>query len=320
MRRYTKISYPIGIFILISTSLLLSQDVSKEIDKSKLLMPAGKISLSPFILLDDDNSSHIILVEKRGQRLLVLSKSNRSLVIENSYLCSTGKISGNKQESGDMRTPEGIYFLRKKIEPSALPPKYGAGAYVLDYPNGFDQVKKRKGYGIWIHGTNEPERLEKSMDTQGCVVLKDEDFQGLAKYIKLYITPIVIVDEIQYRKMEFVNRDKTETMEFLENWKTSWESKNLEEYINLYSKNFRHKKMNIQAYRSYKKRLFRKYDWIKLHLSNIQIFHTPQYILINLLQEYSADTYSDFGIKQLFLTKENNTYKIVKENWTEIQN
>ena len=319
MKHHTIISHCIGVFILISTNILLSQNPSKEINGSKFLKPSSKIALSPFIFLDEHNNSHIILVEKRGQRLLVLNKQNGSLVIENSYLCSTGKISGNKQEPGDMKTPEGIYFLRKQIDSSALDPKYGAGAYVLDYPNGFDQIKKRKGYGIWIHGTNEPERLEKSMDTRGCVVLKNEDFIDLAKYIKLYKTPVVIVDEIQYRKMEFVNRDKADTMEFLENWKTNWESKNLDDYINLYAKNFKHKKMNIQAYRSYKKRLFRKYVWIKLRLSNVQIFHTPQYLLINLLQEYSADTYSDFGIKQLFLTKENNTYKIIKETWTGIQ-
>lgn len=320
MKRHTKISYSICIIILISTNLLLSQDPTREIDHSKFLKPSSKIALSPFILLDGDNRSHIILVEKRSQRLLVLSKQNGSLIIENSYLCSTGKTSGNKQESGDMKTPEGIYFLQKKIDSSALPPKYGAGAYVLNYPNGFDKLKKRKGYGIWIHGTNEPDRLEKSMDTQGCVILKNESFIDLAKYIKLYKTPVVIVDEIQYRKIEFVTRDKKEIMEFLENWKTSWESKKLDNYIELYSKNFRHEKMNIGAFRSYKKRLFRTYDWIKLHLSNVQIFRAPQYILINLLQDYSSDKYSDFGIKQLFLIKENNSYRITKENWTEIQN
>ncbi len=320
MRRHSKISYCIGIIILISTHLLWSQNPKKEIDHSKFLKPSSKIALSSFILLDEDNSSHIILVEKRSQRLLVLSKQNDSLVIENSYLCSTGKISGNKQESGDMKTPEGIYFLQKKIDSSALPPKYGAGAYVLDYPNGFDKLEKRKGYGIWIHGTNEPERLEKSMDTRGCVILKNESFIDLAKYIRLYKTPVVIVNEIQYRKIEFVNRDNKEIMEFLENWKKSWESKNLNDYIKIYSKNFRREKMNIGAYRSYKKRLFRTYDWIKLRLSNVQIFHTPQYILINLLQDYSSDRYSDFGVKQLFLIKENNSYRIIKENWIEIQN
>lgn len=320
MMCYIKTLRRVSIFVWISTSLLLSQNPTGEIDHSEFLKPSSKIALSPFILLDEDSSSRIILVEKRSQRLFVVDKQNGSIIIENSYLCSTGKISGNKQESDDMKTPEGIYFLHKKIDPSTLAPKYGAGAYVLDYPNGFDQIKKRKGYGIWIHGTNEPERLENSMDTRGCVILKNEDFLDLAKYIELYKTPVVIVDEIQYRKMEFVDKDKKETIEFLENWKMSWGSKKLDNYIKLYSKNFRYKSMDIRAYRAYKKRLFGKYDWIELRLSNVQIFHNPQYILINFLQEYSADTYSDFGVKQLFLIKENNSYRIIKENWTEIQN
>ena len=152
MKFFRNILCCLSVFLLISTNFLPSQTPTKEIDNSKFLKPSDKIALSPFILLDEDNSSHILLVEKRGQRLFVLNKQNGSLAIESSYLCSTGKVSGDKQESGDMKTPEGIYFLQKTIDPSTLPPKYGAGAYVLDYPNGFDIIKKRKGYGIWIHG------------------------------------------------------------------------------------------------------------------------------------------------------------------------
>jgi len=320
MRHVVKILYTSGLFISISLNPLISQTLTKKINPLDFLKSSPKLALSPFILLEDNCDSHIILVEKRSQRLYVLNKCKDSMVIESSYMCSTGKMWGDKQESGDMKTPEGIYFLNNRIDSSALPPKYGAGALVLDYPNGFDKLNKKKGYGIWIHGTNEPERLRNSMDTRGCIILKNEDYIDLAKYIELHKTPVVILDEVQYRKTEYVERDKKETMEFLENWKNNWESKNLDDYINLYTKNFRHNKMNIRAYRSYKKRLFKRYKWIKLRLSNIQIFRSQQYILINFLQEYSADTFSDYGIKQLFLTKDNNSYKIIKENWTEIQN
>lgn len=320
MRHFGRILDIVILFFIISPNLLLSQNITKGINKFYLLNIFHKLVPSPLILLDEDNDSYVILVEKRSQRLYVLNNVKSSIVIENSYLCSTGKIRGDKQELGDNKTPEGIYFLHRKIDSSTLSAKYGAGAFVLDYPNSFDKIRRKNGYGIWIHGTNEPERLENTNDTRGCVILKNEDFMDLSQYIILNKTPVIIVNEVQYRKVEYVDKDRREISGFLENWKNSWESKKISEYINHYSKNFRHKKMNIRSYRSYKKRLFRRYKWIKLHLSNIQIFRDQQYVLINFLQEYSADTFSDFGVKQLFLINENNTYKITKERWSEIQN
>jgi hypothetical protein len=76
--------------------------------------------------------------------------------------------------------------------------------------------------------------------------------------------------------------------------------------------------MSRGAYRSYKKSLADRYSSIRVKLSDIQIFRSDENILINFLQEYSTNTFSDLGVKQLFLTKEGNRYKILRERWAEI--
>ncbi|MFC2158539.1 murein L,D-transpeptidase family protein [Acidobacteriota bacterium] len=273
---------------------------------------------SPLIHLENNSTSHLLLVEKRNQKLYVLNQRDGFVAIQKTFLCSTGVNIGDKKVQGDKKTPEGIYFMIEKKAGSKLPAMYGVGAYVLDYPNIFDRFNRKNGSGIWIHGTDDPKRLLNSYETNGCVVLKDEDFLALSGYVELNKTPIVIVDEIEYRKKEFVETDRKELLGFLDKWKKSWEEKDLDGFIGTYSKNFRLNSMNYQSYRAHKRRLFRLYDWINVKLDDIQIFQYQRYILINFLQDYSTNNFSDLGVKQLFLTKENNQYKIIKERWTEL--
>jgi len=305
-------------FLALSSIILIPYDLTSESEQLNLLNNLNNLAPAPFISLDCDNDSFIILAVKKTHRLYVLSYQDNSIRVEQSYLCSTGKIIGDKQKNGDLKTPEGIYFIRRKINSSELLPKYGAGAYVLDYPNHIDLIDNKNGYGIWIHGTNDPQRLNLSNNTLGCIIVKNEDFIALSKYIELNKTPFIIVDEIQYRNIEHINSDKKEVFNFLEKWEKSWESKNIDEYINLYSRKLIFKQMNFHRFRKYKKRLFKKYSWIELNLSNIQIYRKSKYIIVNFEQKYSTDIFSDFGIKQLSIIRENNFFKIIDEKWSEI--
>jgi len=304
------LSYP-SIFLLSGGSTLKS-------DQTDLFKDLNNLAPSPFILLDEYSDSYIFLAVKRNQKLYILNNKGNSIQVENSYTCTTGEIIGDKQEEGDLKTPEGVYFIRSKIESSELPSKYGAGAYVLDYPNQYDTTKRKNGYGIWIHGTDDPERLNLSNNTRGCIIVKNEDFLDLSKYLELNRTPVIIVDEIQYRKIEYINSDKKEILDFFDKWEKSWETKNIDEYISLYSQKFRFRHMNIHRFKTYKKWMFNRYNWIELNISHLQIFRNEKYILINFIQEFSTDSFSDLGVKQLYVTRENNSYKIINEKWSEI--
>ncbi len=274
---------------------------------------------APFIFIDKKENSNILLVEKREQRLTILKNDNGQLSIEKIFLCSTGKAVGNKEKSGDLKTPEGVYFFRSRKDSTELPPLYGAGAMVLDYPNRHDDLNGKNGNGIWLHGTNEPERIKNSNDTRGCVVLVNEDFLEVVNYIQLNKTPIIIVNELDYRKKDYVDSDRKDILEFVSYWRNNWVGKNLKEFISCYSSSFRQKNMNINAFRNYKRRLFNRYknENIDVKIDNIQILKGGNCILVSFLQEYMAESFSDFGMKQLYLIKRESSYKIIGEHWTE---
>lgn len=305
------------LFLIVLSSHVLSQTATLEKNQG-LRQQEDIYSPSPILYLDcEQQDNYIFLIEKRGQTFYVLKAVDTTYQVERTFICSTGKVSGDKIKSGDKKTPEGIYFIREKKEPKSLAPIYGAGAFVLDYPNSFDAMTKKNGHGIWIHGTDLPERIQNSNDTNGCVVLVNEDFNSLCEYVSLNQTPVIIVDEVLYRNQKYVYSDKLELIRFLNQWRSSWENRNIDAFMDCYSGIFKQEHMKKRAYRNYKARMFKQYNEISLVFGDIQIFRDKNKYVISFYQEYTTENYNDFGIKQLYILKENNHLEIIKETWHE---
>lgn len=138
------------------------------------------------------NPIYFVLVEKDKQRLRLLKYEGKLEVVAE-YTCATGEKKGKKMLTGDSRTPEGIYFITKVYTDKKLT-IFGKRAFHLDYPNIFDKNSGKNGDGIYIHGTNK--RL-KRMSTNGCIVLRNKDLDGLTKFLKTRSTPVVIVSSVE---------------------------------------------------------------------------------------------------------------------------
>ena len=96
----------------------------------------------------------LVVVDKSRQRVMVFRYAG-AMVLEAEYPCATGENAGNKKESGDERTPVGIYFSTHRYKDNKVT-IFGDKALHLNYPNAFDRQSGRKGDGIYIHGTNRP--------------------------------------------------------------------------------------------------------------------------------------------------------------------
>ena len=123
-------------------------------------LPAGLLAMAP--------GTHSLVVEKSTEKLFLYeSLGMRPPRLLRAWNATTGRAGGDKLVEGDLRTPEGIYFLTKVIEDRDLPALYGIRAFVLDYPNLFDSLDGKTGSGIWLHATDEPLKALSSMATTG---------------------------------------------------------------------------------------------------------------------------------------------------------
>jgi murein L,D-transpeptidase YafK len=127
-----------------------------------------------------------VLVVKSERKLHLLSRGNTL----KSYRISLGKQpKGPKEREGDMRTPEGFYWIdwRKPSDNFNL-------SMHISYPNARDQAQARSkgvsaGGMIMIHGTpldeEYPEWYFHTLDwTEGCIAMKNTDMREVWNLVK----------------------------------------------------------------------------------------------------------------------------------------
>jgi murein L,D-transpeptidase YafK len=141
------------------------------------------------LFYSSEGPSHFLVVEKKSQKLKLFEQGD-SLRLIKEYTCATGQNIGNKQNSGDSRTPEGVYFITAIYEDKKIT-VFGSRAFHLDYPNIFDSHAGRLGDGIFIHGTNK--KLTPN-STNGCITLDNRDLDELAPYLSVASLPVIILN------------------------------------------------------------------------------------------------------------------------------
>jgi len=133
---------------------------------------------------------------------IVIDKVNLKLyltdgdgVVMKEYGIACAKNYGNKQKSGDHKTPEGLFRINQLLDSRHIPHDFGdgkgpiAGAYGpwflrLDVPGFRD---------IGIHGTHLPESIG-SRATEGCIRLKNEDILDLKQHVQVGTQVLILPD------------------------------------------------------------------------------------------------------------------------------
>ena len=122
-------------------------------------------------------------------------------------------------------------------------------AFPIAYPNSLDNRAGRNGYGIWFHGLIKP---LKPQDTNGCIALDNRNIDELASYIKLNETPTIITSKIEWVAPKNLKKEKEELENIIETWRRSWERKEIDRYISLYSSRFTSGGKNWRQWKNYK--------------------------------------------------------------------
>ncbi len=275
-------------------------------NRAKGLIPDSFLYFSP------RNPGQVLLVEKGSQRAYLYQSTNLAHPFR-TYPCSTGENSGPKSARNDKRTPEGIYYVTNSFEERELASIYGVRAFPIDYPSPLDQGLGRMGYGIWIHGTNEP---LKPRDSNGCVVFRNKDILDLSRYIHERQTPIIITQKINFVEQERLQREGEEFKKLVMEWLKAWREGKVERYMSFYGKDFVAQGKNWHQWRSYKKRLSEKYGTIGIRIDDLQILRENGVVLARFTQAYKADGFFSNGVKRLYLQKKSPEWKITHEFFT----
>ncbi len=277
-------------------------------------VPRALLSLS----VDTD---YALIVDKTKNRLYVYHNSGPGLSPElvDDFYVVLGKQTGDKFREGDLKTPSGIYFVTSYLPDEKLPPLYGSGAFPVNYPNEYDHRLKKTGKGIWLHGTDKSLYSRPPLDSEGCVVLTNEEFTRIAQYVEIGRTPIVISESVDWvSRREWLDQN-IEVQAALETWRQNWEQSDLNSYLDMYSEDFWSKKYDRNSWAAYKKQVFAGKKFQKIDLSDISILsyptvenHQPM-VVANFIQHYRSNNFNGRLHKRLYMVKEQGDWRVLYE-------
>lgn len=284
---------------------------------------------SNILMMDQRFSHHVILVEKSTHQIHIYENSGSNPKLVKTFAAATGKVTGNKYVEGDHKTPEGIYILEDFLSKEELLRRhgkageiYGSGAFPTNYPNFIDQMLGKKGSGIWLHSTDNDNRISKGLDSRGCVVVQNNDLREIAQYIELGHTPIIVVQDVFHLTSNAWERNRKDISKLVETWAKAWQEKDFNKYIGSYDEKEFHdrSKGNYNAYKAYKKAVFSRNDSPEIKMNFISILSMNDYAVVQLEQDYRSSVINDIGKKTLYLKKDSNyDWKIVGELWEKVE-
>lgn len=274
------------------------------------------------ILALGESVDKALLVDKKSNRIYLFARDSQgqSLRKVKDYYVSTGKLVGDKSSTGDLRTPEGVYFVTSWISPDKLPEKYGIGAFPVNYPNELDKRNGKTGYGIWLHGTDKGYYSRPPRDSEGCVVLTNVDLEALKSEISPGITPVVITESAEWIDYETWNKERQDIFQAIENWRRDWESMDVNKYLSHYSKDFWSATHNFKSWAARKRNIANSKKFQKIELSDVSLLAYPQkknagkqLVVVRLHQNYISNNFKSDMNKRLYLTRQNDAWKIMYE-------
>ncbi|MFU8838535.1 MAG: L,D-transpeptidase family protein [Thiohalomonadaceae bacterium] len=282
-------------------------------------LPQGRLPSA--LLLMDEAVHTALVVDKHNHRLYVYERGDDGLphLLRDLYV-STGRANGNKNIEGDLRTPEGVYFITRHIPGSQLPDLYGYGAWPMNYPNEWDRRLGKTGHGIWLHGTEQIFYSRPPLDSEGCVVLPNIDLQSIKQYLHPGSTPIIVADQVEWLELaEWTNR-RNGIQQAIAQWRDDWASNDTEAYLSHYSERFWSRGHDYRSWLDYKRRVASGKQWQQVELDALSLFGYPreasngkQVVVANFRQRYDSNNFRSSMNKRLYLVEEGGQWRIMYE-------
>lgn len=261
----------------------------------------------------------VVLVEKARNRLLVyrLDAKTRLPELVYSRYASTGRAKGDKRREGDLKTPEGVYFVDGWIPDRKLAEKYGRGALTLNYPNELDRKLRKTGHGIWIHGLESDRYSRPPLDSEGCVVLPNADFLRLKKLARPGRTPVVIGEHLRWLSKEQWKAEAERRLAVLDAWRADWESLDVEAYLSHYGGDFWAKGHDLSSWKARKRRVASRKQFQQVELKNLTLLAYPQgagegtAMMVAIFdQRYRSNNYNSDSRKKMYWEKRDGVWRI----------
>ncbi len=262
-------------FIAIFSLLVSPLAIAADADEPAVVMAAP--ARAPAWLIDvPETVTDILIAETDAARMHRFIRTRDGIVGVDERYMSIGTNGAGKKRAWDRRTPLGVYFIADELDTSRLHEKYGVAAFPLDYPNAWDRLQGRTGYGIWLHGVDEDDPERPPLDTDGCLALPNEDLLELAVRLETWVTPVIVAREMRWALPGEIAKLRRGLHAALETWRASLAGDDILTYLSMYADEFRYRDMDRDDWVSYRLNVFESRALEDVELRDVFLVADPE--------------------------------------------
>ena len=159
---------------------------------SALLRPSASLADDWTACMAQPAPKFFYVADKSRKLLFQMEEKSGATSAAREFECIHGRVEGDKQKQGDLKTPEGVYFITKVITQKLDYMEYGPYAVALNYPNPADRLRKKTGSGIWLHSKG---RKITGITTRGCLAIDKGEIMEIAPLLKPG-TPVIVAEKV----------------------------------------------------------------------------------------------------------------------------
>ena len=158
---------------------------------SGLLRPEASLADNWEACMAQPAPKFFYVADKSRKLLFQMEEKDGAPAVTREFECIHGRVEGDKQKEGDLKTPEGVYFITKVIKQKLDYMEYGPYAVALNYPNPADRLRKKTGGGIWLHSKGQKIT---GITTRGCLAIDKGEIMEIAHLLKPG-TPVIVAEK-----------------------------------------------------------------------------------------------------------------------------
>lgn len=292
----------------------LRAEASARLQAAKEPPPPGQVPRHLLQLAPGER--HAVVVDAGRSRIYLFNNEDGVPRLVQDFYATIGKNGFGKEREGDRRTPIGTYHVISHIPGGKLPDLYGWGAFPLSYPNEWDRLQGRTGYGIWIHGVPADNYARAPQASDGCIALANPEMEHLATWLQPGATPVIIARSVQWVAPEALRAERDAFLRQLDAWRADWESRDTARYLEHYARGFRSGRMDLPAWSAHKRRANAGKRWIELKLEGVSLYRDPgrqELMVVTFDQDYRSSNLSQRSRKRQYWILEAGRWKIAYE-------
>lgn len=284
----------------------------------KYIEDSHRHSLVPAYFLEVPKSVDTLLVaDASNAALLQFSRTGTGLSYRQQRYLSVGQRGVGKMRRGDRRTPLGVYFLTEELDTRRLNPKYGAAAFVMDYPNTWDRRLERTGHGIWLHGVHPDTPVRPPLDTDGCLALPNEELLDLRPSLTMHSTPVIVTRQVHWAEPAELEKEREALRSRLDEWRRALVAGDLHTYMALYHNDFAARGMNKREWARFRMESLRVAPVSRVDIDDILLMRDPEEEGLYLARFRQTTQRAEGSVstwKRIYWRRDEDGYRVIAED------